>query len=234
MKATPNRYDWSLPQERALFVRWIVALALALQLLLTYPLWLTAGRSFPIVPVAPWVGALLSPADSLNFILLLAFVALIAVRPSALACIVVIADLVVLALQDLNRVQSWALYYLLMLAALAPSLRRSGHAWGAGRTIALLQGITLAALFWNGAQKAQPDFFSRVVPAVTDAWGLPLPALRDPVSALITILPALEVAGALALLFPVFRQVGVGVSVACSLATLLLCGPLGLSWQRPG
>jgi len=234
MTSPTTPYDWKLPDERLIFVRWFVALGLLISIVYTYPLWLTTSRSFPLAPALPIVGSLPAPSDMLNEILLCVALCLLCYKPAAWLCSFIVLDLLVLGLQDTNRLQSWALYFTLMIAALAPYLRRGPARWTPQHTINLLSGISVATYLWSGALKIHPQYFSRVVSAVDTVFVGHLSIFRLPFEVITVALPGIEILGAFALLFSATRAAGVVACVASNLLTLLAFGPFGLDWHTSG
>jgi hypothetical protein len=234
MTATIRTYDWTQAEERLLFVRWFVALGLLSTLVLTYPLWLTSARTFPLVPLLPAAGTFSTPLDWLALAALFLSTCWFWLSPSSVPIVIFLADALLLGLQDQNRLQSWLLSFALMMGAFLPHLRRGSRAWSALQTLRLLQGVTWATYFWSGLLKINPDYFTQIVPSVLEELTAHAPLIKIPMHGALLALPAFEVVGALLLLFRPARHVAVVMLVATNIIALTAFGPLGLLWHRSG
>lgn len=234
MTSPTRTYDWTQAEERLLFVRWLVSLGLLSTLVVTYPLWLTSARTFPLVPLFPAAGSLSTPLDWLALAVLVLSTCWFWLSPSALPIAIFFADAALLGMQDQNRLQSWLLSFALMMGAFLPYLRRGRRAWSAPQTLQLLQGVTWATYLWSGLLKINPDYFGQIVPAVLEEIGTRAPLLQAPMHGALLALPFAEVLGALLLLFRGSRSLAVIVLVATNVTALAAFGPIGLLWHRSG
>ncbi len=166
-----------------------VALAFLAGLALSPRLWLSAGREYPLTPVAGWLPSAPSPLDAI-WIAALAL-ALVVVAATRRARAPVVAALVLaggLALLDQSRWQPWAYQYFLMLAAIAvaggrPSRAdedaRGGGGGLAGEPALATAGLIVAAIYlWSGLSKAGAVFGEDVYPELLEPFfGGPLPGV---------------------------------------------------------
>ena len=232
MASADSSYDWKTPEERLLFVRWIAVIAFLIAILSTSSLWLTTGRLYPLAPLSPWLGSLPSPAGELNLVILVAALIALLFRPTRWLCAFVVCDIVVLTVQDLNRIQSWSLYFTLVIAGLAPSYKRSDTRWNSQQTVYLVQAITFAAFLWSGCLKLHPFYFDRVVPAIATSFAVQSPLVATTLRALATAVPFVEIAAALALLHRRLRNGAVVLLVVITLLSLFFFSPMGMNWHR--
>ncbi|MBL7797450.1 MAG: hypothetical protein JNJ90_13225, partial [Saprospiraceae bacterium] len=204
----------------------LLVLAMLAHIALSWPLWFSGGgRTFPLLPVfgpAQAPTASLWDTVQLGICLLTLFVAGVFPAKKYTAWLV-LAVLIWMIAQDLNRLQPWSYFYLLVLGIVAVA--------GSDGRLATrgLQWLLAAVYAWGGFNKITPYFAEDNFPWFCEAftWTQPLGAY-----------PALGYAVALAELLlapgllwgksrPVFRWLAIGFHAFIILAL----SPLGLDWN---
>lgn len=204
----------------------LIAQAMVAHIAFSWPLWYSGGgRTFPLLPVfgpAQAPTASLWDTVQLGICLLTLFVAGVFPAKKYTAWLV-LAVLIWMIAQDLNRLQPWSYFYLLVLGIVAVA--------GSDGRLATrgLQWLLAAVYAWGGFNKITPYFAEDNFPWFCEAftWTQPLGAY-----------PALGYAVALAELLlapgllwgksrPVFRWLAIGFHAFIILAL----SPLGLDWN---
>lgn len=136
-------------------------------ILLSLPLWF-GDKEFPKLPAFDLFE---SPANWLEvgcFVLMMISCLTIFINQKfRLVFWLLITSLLLLMLIDLNRVQVWTFMFgisFLSFSLLSPVLKQYGNTQNLSNGLRI---ILLAAYFWIGVNKLNPDFFSTVLPYVT-------------------------------------------------------------------
>lgn len=209
-------------------LRICVCLGLLFGLLLSWRLWLSSGRRFPVLPCFGW-GALPAPFD---WILLLAALGLSGAAIArvwdrwVISALVIV--LVTLGLLDQMRWQPWAYQYLLCLVPMA-LVGRADDRGGIATSLDIARLILVAIYIWGGIHKIgvqfQRTYESDVVVGLLDAtagW------LRDLIVWNGHLVPWMEILIGVLLLLPPARTAGVWMAMAMHAFILLTLGPFGL------
>jgi len=210
-------------------VRVCVCLGLLLGMLFSWKVWLSSGRTFPVLPCFG-LGELPAPFD---WILLLATLGL------AVAAIVRAWDrwivcgllglLLALALLDQMRWQPWTYQYLLCLIPMALVARREDLA-GMASALDLMRLIVVAIYIWSGIHKFGIQFRrtyeSDVVVALLEMTS---GFVHDAILWCGYLVPWTELLIGILLIIPKARTVGVWVAIGTHAFILLMLGPLGTS-----
>lgn len=205
---------------RLRLLRLVLALATLCGFALSRRLWLSAGRTFPTVPVFDFLPRVPAPFDLVWLLALAALLAAAAASASPRRYLCASLALAVpLALWDQNRWQPWFYQYAFMMFVVA-----AAPAGEEGEEDALRAcGLVVAGLyFWAGVQKVNPRFFAEVVPSL--AAGLPAGAARL-ATPLAVLVPLTEVCAGLLLLTRRWRRVGVALAIATHVCVLALFFP---------
>jgi hypothetical protein len=219
--------------DQELRARWIavrvcVCLGLLCGLLLSWRLWLSSGRRFPVLPCFAW-GALPAPFD---WALLAGALGLCGAAIARVWNRWVIAALVallaVLGLLDQMRWQPWAYQYLLCLVPMAFVGRREDRS-GIASALDIVRMILVAIYIWGGIHKFgvqfQRTYESDVVVRLlesTHGW------LRDLITWSGHLVPWMEILIGVLLLLPRLRIGGVWMAIGMHGFILLTLGPFGL------
>jgi hypothetical protein len=205
---------------RARLLTVVLALATLCGFALSRRLWLSAGRTFPTVPVFDFLPAVPAPFDLVWLAALAAL--LLAAAASARPRRYLFASLALaagLALWDETRWQPWFYQYLFMMLLLAAAPAGEGGEEAALRAC----GLLVAGLyFWAGVQKLNPRFFAEVVPSLAAELPAAWARLATPLAVLV---PLTEVCAGLLLLTRRWRRVGVALALATHACVLLLFFP---------
>ena len=208
-------------------VRVCVCLGLLFGMLLSWRLWLTGGRGFPLLPCFG-LGHLPAPFDWLLFLAALCLGALVAVRAwDHWLVVALVATLVLLAVLDQMRWQPWAYQYLLCLVPLAFVAGREDRA-GAEAALDLVRLVVVAIYFWSGIHKFGVQF-QRTYEAdvVGRALGSLSGFLRDLILWGGNLVPWIEILIGLLLIVPRARRVGIALALGTHGFILLMLGPFG-------
>lgn len=203
----------------------LIALALLAHIALSWPLWFPgASRSIPPAPM--FIESFpekifFSVLQSGALVLLAGFVCLFPNKP--LAKVGLIALLLWLVLQDMNRLQPWLYFYLLSLILIVAGRSQADDTiWG-------LRLILAAVYAWGGFNKLTPFFAEDNFPWFCEAFVWTKPMSQFPL--LGYTVAVVELGFAPGLLWrrsrPVFRWLVVGFHVFIVLAI----SPLGLGWN---
>ncbi|QDT56472.1 hypothetical protein Pan44_45260 [Caulifigura coniformis] len=194
----------------------------------TLPLW-TGRGAFPRVPAVSWLtsaGAWLAPLLFGGF--LVAAIAFVRLGPVRSVWAMVVAVVLASAMLNQHCFQVWA--YHLGVAGLIAAFSAPG------RAATRLKWLTIAIYFWSAVSKLDVGFVGGPGQIL---WGGLLSALRiDPaqfpprlVGPAPWIMPAGELATALALAIPRTRRIGLWLSIVMHALLLLAVGPLGLGHE---
>jgi hypothetical protein len=203
-------------------VRATVAAGILAGIMLSLPLWLTR-ISYPRVPLLDFIPAFPAPFDSF---LLFAFAGglLVLVWRPHLKWIGVFwfSFAAFLLAQDQSRLQPWFVEYLLLLALVVFS-KSEGMALNGCRL------VLAAVYFWSGVHKMNTSFATNLFPWLVSPF---VGSGAEPiVQGAGLMVPFVEIALGIALLFPKTRRLGVVAIVAMHLFLLLVLSPLALGWN---
>jgi len=195
------------------------------------PLWISAERLYPQIPIVPSIPA---APFALSAVLVVALLAALVV--SALPKTppwfraVPVAIIAILVTLDQSRLQPWVFMYAIVLLVAAFASRVGERNAGVVMT---LRFVIAVQYVWSGLQKANDSFIEQVWPTFADplfrALHLPAPAGHAAGFAV----PLLEVAVGCCLLLPRTRRIGVVAACAVHatiLASLLASGENVAVW----
>jgi hypothetical protein len=217
--------------SRAVAVRALVCLGLAVGVVLAHRLYLT-HTSYPMVPIAGVLPPLPAPLDQAvlgTFVTLLVLAA--ALPRSAWPLIGALAMAAVLAVWDQSRWQPWFCQYVLMLIALL-SMRREGSS-DSSRALGTCRAIVALTYVWSGLQKLNVTYATLVFPWLVEPLTRSLPGSFTawlPTAAVLTAL--LETAIGIALFIPWLRKPAVIAAVATHALVVAMLGPWGHGSNR--
>jgi len=205
-----------LPPKYLQSTLWIVALATFCQFFLSYNLWFPLDRTFPIVPLFPFLP--LQLGSTLTFVcsglfLLGLFVAAYLPAYRITALLVSLASAGLLLLEDISRMQAWLYLYLLILLTITMVKDNQKRLLG-------LQFILVMLYFWTGIQKLNIHFAMDVYPWLAGIlpWTRPL----EDMTSLGYSIGILEMLLGGLLLFNRSRKVGVVLGILLHSGILLL------------
>jgi uncharacterized membrane protein YphA (DoxX/SURF4 family) len=217
--------------HRRTLLRRVLCIGFAAGILLSYPLW-TSSRSFPLAPVAGWIGALPFPLDHALAVTLIASLLAATLVESSIPLIGALAATFVLAAQDQSRWQPWVYQYALMLGVLVcgQSAARGSNERSRGDAMVVCRAIVSGLYFWSGVQKLNASFLEGGLLAIVPAGALPV-AMQTLLVRTGVLVPLLEIVIGLGLLSPYTRRAAAAAAVAMHVLILLLIGPLGDAWN---
>ena len=206
-------------EKRLIGIKYILLAALASGIALSYNLWLTETRYFPLTPLLDFLPVINYPFDYFLLFITILFIAVSFVYPfNFLLNISLFGVLIFLALLDINRFQPWFYQYLLMVLIFCSTIRKQNPAI----LVPSLQLLICGIYFWSGIFKFNGLYFSNVVP-----W------FANPLneSAIIEfigkLLPVLELFASIGLLTKQIRKWALFTIIFIHLYYLLVLGPLG-------
>jgi hypothetical protein len=209
----------------------IACVAMVAGMACSRPLWLSADRLYPAVPI---LNVISTTSFALSAVLVSAL--LVALVVSALPKVpawfraVPVGIIAILVGLDQSRFQPWVFLYAIILLVAAFASRVDGRNAGVLMT---LRFMIATQYCWSGLQKANDSFIEQVWPAFADPL---FQALHLPLSAGHAagyVVPLLEVAVGCCLFLPRTRRVGViaaCITHATILASLLASGENVAVW----
>lgn len=221
---SPRRQWLYGDRARVLALSAITILGLLASIILSWPLWFLQ-RDFPLAPIvhAPAI------VHQVFFIgLLSAMVLLCTLRWSHLIFWVMVLSLAGLVFFDQMRLQPWVFHYGTILLLLASFSWRARDEVGVTMVLGAARVIVIAMYFWSGVQKLNPYFFGEVFPTLMR--GVTEGLSFEVTTAILSIgflVPFIEIAIGVCLLFPVTRKAGVIGASIMLVFVLAAIGPFG-------
>lgn len=210
--------DFNL-EKRLVAVKFTLLTALVIGIGLSYDLWLSDARYFPLTPLFDFFPFINPPFDYMLLYITILLIAVGFVYPfNFLLNLSLFILLLFLAFLDINRFQPWVYQYLLMLMIFSSSVKRKTPA----EFIPAFQLLICAIFFWSGIFKFNPFYFSEVSPWFAKPFGE-----SQIVLGIGLILPALELFTAVGLLVKRSRKIALFTALFIHLFYLLTTGPLG-------
>lgn len=208
-------------------MRACVCLGLLLGMLLSWRLWLSSGRHFPVLPCFG-LGALPAPFDWGLFLAALGLCGAAIARPwDRWAARALVAVMVLLGILDQMRWQPWVYQYLLCLVPLAFVWKRDDRA-GMEAALDVVRLIVIAIYIWSGIHKFGVQFQGTYqAHVVGQLLGATSGFLRDSISWSGKLVPWIEISIGVMLVFPRVRKLGVFFSLGMHAFILLMLGPFG-------
>jgi hypothetical protein len=206
-----------------------VCLGFAASLILSWPLW-RARDAFPHVPVWSGFSPPGAPWDlAYPLALCLSLGACVAWLRPRLAAGLTVLLLVLLVLQDQQRLQPWAYLYGLILARLALTTPDDRGVATLRHDLRLLIGCMY---LWSGLHKLNLEFVEEAFPWMLEPLTVWLPEpLVNTIQALGWGAPVLEAAIGLGLLSRIARRPALLCCLAMHLGILIMMGPWGHGWN---
>ncbi|MEZ4921104.1 MAG: hypothetical protein R2792_18535 [Saprospiraceae bacterium] len=198
----------------------ICVLGFILQALISWPLWLSHGRDFPMIPLADWLPGSLPAAGSILLALGILLLPLLLfwkpevrrIRQSLLVY------LLVMVILDLNRMQPWLYFYaLIWFSGLFPSPNT------------LIRWILAGVYVWGGIQKLNPYYAEDNFAWFMEAFSWTAPLGGNP--ALGYLSAVFEMGIGFMLLIPRLRPFAFYPAWAMHLLIVLVLSPLGHNWN---
>jgi predicted DCC family thiol-disulfide oxidoreductase YuxK len=221
---SPQRHWLYGLRGRVTAISAITVIGLLVAILLSAPLWF-ANRPFPLVPIitAPvWLHSLF-----LIFLIASPLVAIVFKR-LRIGFTLLAFSIVGLVLFDQMRLQPWVLHYTAIILLLASFSWQKHDEGGINRTLNAARIIVIAMYFWSGMQKLNPYFFGEVFPWLAkDITNSLNPELTLAVFSVGLLIPFLEIAVAVCLLFAPLRKWGITLAFAMLVFVFITIGPFG-------
>ena len=206
-------------EKKLIAIKYILLAALASGIALSYNLWLTETRYFPLTPVLDFLPVINYPFDYFLLFITILLIAVSFVYPfNFLLNISLLGVLIFLALMDINRFQPWFYQYLLMILIFCTATRKQTPVM----LIPSLQILICGIYFWSGIFKFNELYFSNVIQWFADPFnesGL--------IELIGKLLPVLELFASIGLLIKQMRKWTLLTIIFIHLFYLLVLGPLG-------
>ncbi|MFK8105146.1 MAG: hypothetical protein AB8G15_21720 [Saprospiraceae bacterium] len=218
--------DGLLPKrEKLVWVTSIISINLLLQIILSYRLWFSTVRDFPMV--SAFAGLDLAGLGFLEYplfaILLLSLVGLILKPEHSLPWLCFFLVSGVLILQDINRLQPW-FYQMSLLLLLLFFTKKEKYLASSMLCFALI-----ATYFWSGFHKFNIYFVEDIFPWLFAPLGLEKFLTAQPQLGFLAA--TIELLLALSLVWRTTRKLGVSLLLCFHGLILALLGPFGHQWN---
>ena len=198
----------------------IAGTAMILQIAISFPLWLSHGRAFPLIPLFDFMPSSL-PAIASWALLAFAVSALVAFifRPEKhWLRITTLVLFSILAISDLNRLQPWLYLYLaIWVSGFWPSQEKG------------LEWLLAAVYVWGGIHKISPYFAEDNFQWFMSAFNWTSGIGNSPLVGYLTALA--EIGLGVLLLTPGFRRTAFWLALPFHAFIILLLSPLGHNWN---
>ena len=142
----------------------LITLAFFAQIYLSLNLWFPIDRSYPCIPMLPWINIALNEVLTWGFSLL--FLTSLVLASTSLkqfrfaSLVVALGSLSILVLADVNRFQAWVYIYFVLLSIIAWNERQEQPK----KLLVTLQFVLAMVYFWTGFQKLNVQFVTDVYP----------------------------------------------------------------------
>jgi hypothetical protein len=203
-----------------LFTR-IVAFSFLVGIGLSFKLWVS-DRLFPLAPAHSFFLSVLQPIDGFLLVVLAgSLIALLFTKKQWIVALL-LTSLVLLVAEDQMRLQPWVyLYFLIFLPFVV-----SQQSMDASALSRYLQWIFVACYLWSGVHKINPNFIDKTFQDVVEnLFGV---SISERYKVLGYVIPLIEIAIALLLVFVKTRKAGVLGALGTHLFILLYLSPLGI------
>lgn len=227
-----NRHFLFGPASRIFWLKTVVVAGLIAGLLLSLKLW-TQERFFPYTPVFEGTSAMPAPVETFLFVTLLGLLATILIFPKPQKFIFIAMGIMgIFALFDQMRLQPWFYQYFFMLGALALFSWKSADMKRQSAMLNTTRLIVASIYFFSGLQKINIVFVSDVFPWMIEPVASLLPdSLQLLPLSMGVVVPFLEMAIGIGLLFKRTRTPAILLALAMIGFILFTLGPLGHNWN---
>lgn len=225
----------SLLQQRITWLRRIVAVSFALELIMAWRLW-SGPRTFPKFPLLDFIPTFPPYLDISLFVVLLVSLAGISVYPKPrIPALIFLGIVALLAICDQLRWMPFYFQFYFLLAALTLfAWPRDQKEVRQGQELALTtcQWIVASLYIYSGLQKLNIGFVRDVFPWFVEPVTKLFPDLQPWLVAAGFVAPFLETGIGIGLLVKPYRNYAVLAATALHFFILLMLGPLGHNWGK--
>jgi len=206
----------------------VISLCLLVQIAIAWKLWLPIGREFPLVSAFNFLNFRYGIfVDGFLFGLLCFSIAVLMLRPfSKLWISIIKIVLILLILEDINRLQPWVYMYALMLLSVAVYNPKENEQ----QVLFLLRLMLAATYVWSGIQKFNHEFATEIFPWVVKPIGMK--EFFTLHHRLAYIIPLTEILAGIGLLYKKFQRYAALVLMAMHFVLLIVLGPTGHEWNK--
>lgn len=213
-------FNFSTPQT----ILWLISIAFLVQVAISCPLWLTASRTFPLLPLFemfPLDFGIMGHYISFGLLIIsLLFVTLFSNKRWSIG--LVLGLLMFFFLQDELRLQAWSYQYFLMFGVLFLPSKLA-------EKIALLQVIMICTYWWSGIQKINIHFITTVYPWLCETFEVT--AFLAKYTSMGYVVAVFEALLGVGLLFSATQKFTAHTAIIFHLIILLILSPLGHNWN---
>jgi hypothetical protein len=205
--------------NRTIWIKYLVIAGLAIAMFISWRLWITDARYFPLTPLLSFIPPIPAPFDFFIIYILALFFVLSFIYPDNFVLnLTSIIILTILAITDVNRLQPWFHQYFVMLLIFTILQRVKDQK----SIVKCLQLFLMGLYFWSGFHKINTNFFEDVAPWMAKAFG---------VSGILTfvcfLLPFAEIFVGVGLFFKQTRKTAMWAAIGIHFLALLILSPLG-------
>ena len=215
--------QWSLTNKLVA----VISLCLFLQILICQPLWLENERFYPKILVFESIQfAFVDSTGSIFFyIILLCLISFIIGKANRFTISLFFISIIVLVLNDINRLQVWLYELTIMLSVLFISKNTNTKI-----ATKALQVIIICVYWWSGIQKLNTYFVEDNFPWLMEPFGLD--NLVSNYSFIAYFAAIIETLIGLGLLFKKTRPLAVILAFSLHLIILIILSPIGHYWNQ--
>ncbi|HHG83273.1 MAG TPA: hypothetical protein ENJ82_00865 [Bacteroidetes bacterium] len=214
-------------EKRVAWATRSLSLALVVQIIISFPAWVSGWRAFPLVPAIPELPVRLGAIGDgfLLFILISALLYQVWQPTNRKVGLLVVLAGILFVLEDINRLQPWFYLYLMVFALL---IAISGEKASQLR-LYILQLMLAGTWFWSGFMKLNPSFEVEFFSLLVRPFGLENFALEH--AGLAYVCGGLEAFAGFGMLLPRLRKAALAIGLGLHIFILGSLGPFGLNWN---
>lgn len=210
-----------------------MAFSFLAEILMCWKLWFPIDREFPMISAFSWLDFSIGIAGdcAISFALLISLLFIAIDRRRNLSILLALGFLLILILEDINRLQPWVYSQgvILILILFNKEGREKATVSGAMLVVALMY-------MWSGIQKFNLGFLQDTFPWMLSAFGfdfqIPPEQAPSPINYIFILVPILEFSIGPLLLMSKTRNIGIIAGLIMHSFVLLSLGPTGHSWNR--
>jgi len=212
-------------ETRISLARKIIILFFLCGIFLSFNLW-TTDRVFPLLPVfgnTPLIGY---PFDYVLAFALIAGLCIGFFKWPKWISLATLSILLILLLEDQNRLQAWVYIYLLCLLVLAVPQRSAD---GQSNILLYLRILIIGMYIWSGIHKLNPHFIVVTWTSIlTDLFGITDEQSLKSLAMFGYCIPLIEIVFGFLLFFPKTRNTAVVLAATAHVFILVYLSPLGI------
>ncbi len=217
----------TIPNRLKLLTSWI-GFGLIFSMIISWRLWVSTDREFPLVPMLPNIPVLPSPFDMIlfgSFLLCCSFLMLYKKSRVWIALTFVLG--IALLILDQTRLQPWFFQFMLFLFVLLSYNWRVDDSKNYTVIFTTIKIIICLTYFWSGINKMNSHFYSEVWPWLIQPFeSFCTPEQCNYLLKFGTFVPFIECLMGLGLLFTFSKKIALPLVISMHIGLLILIGPL--------